>query len=104
MRSAAGEGGGWSSRSLHVKTDSRQGAVLAILIASIVLFSITGRNFLSLDNFFEGVRLSAEIVTIAAIPADSPREDRPLPVFGPRELTRSVFPLPSGRLHIMPVR
>src|ERR1700730_16244704 len=66
MRSAAGEGGGWSSRSLHVKTDSRQEEVLAILIAfEIVLFSITGRNFLSLDNFFEGVRLSAEIGLLA---------------------------------------
>jgi rhamnose transport system substrate-binding protein len=39
---------------------------LAILIAfEIVLFSITGRNFLSLDNFFECIRLSAEIGLLA---------------------------------------
>jgi rhamnose transport system substrate-binding protein len=66
MRSAAGEDGGWSSHSLPVKTKSRQEVVLGILIAfEIVLFSITGRNFLSLDNFFECIRLSAEIGLLA---------------------------------------
>ncbi len=40
--------------------------MLGILIAfEIVLFSITGRNFLSLDNFFESIRLSAEIGLLA---------------------------------------
>ena len=40
--------------------------MLGILIAfEIVLFSITGRNFLSLDNFFECIRLSAEIGLLA---------------------------------------
>ena len=40
--------------------------VLGILIAfEIVLFSITGRNFLSLDNFFECIRLSVEIGLLA---------------------------------------
>jgi rhamnose transport system substrate-binding protein len=49
-----------------VKTKSRQEVVLGILIAfEIVLFSITGRNFLSLDNFFESIRLSAEIGLLA---------------------------------------
>jgi len=66
MRSAAGEDGGWNSHSLPVNTKSRQEVVLGILIAvEIVLFSITGRNFLSLDNFFECIRLSAEIGLLA---------------------------------------
>ena len=66
MRSAAGEDGEWSSRSLLVKTDSRQEVVLGGLIAfELALFSITGRNFLSLNNFFECIRLSAEIGLLA---------------------------------------
>src|SRR5580704_1397866 len=66
MRSAAGEDGGWSSHSLPVKTNSGQEVALGILIAfEIVLFSITGRNFLSLDNFFECIRLSVEIGLLA---------------------------------------
>src|SRR3984893_1267835 len=66
MPSAAGEDGGWSSHSAPVKTKSRQEVVLGILIAfEIVLFSITGRNFLSLDNFFECIRLSAELGLLA---------------------------------------
>jgi len=49
-----------------VKTNSKQEFVLGILIVvEIVLFSITGRNFFSLDNFFECIRLSAEIGLLA---------------------------------------
>jgi rhamnose transport system substrate-binding protein len=54
-----------------VKTNSRQEVTLGILIAfEIVLFSVTGRNFLSLANFFECIRLSAEIglLTLALTP------------------------------------
>jgi len=49
-----------------VKTNTRQELALGALIAfEIILFSITGRNFLSLDNFFECIRLSAEIGLLA---------------------------------------
>src|ERR1700682_3910981 len=66
MLSAAGEDGGWSLHSLPVNTKSRQEVLLGVLIAvEIVLFSITGRNFLSLGNFFECIRLSAEIGLLA---------------------------------------
>lgn len=47
-------------------TKNKQELALGILIAiEIVLFSITGRNFFSLDNFFECIRLSAEIGLLA---------------------------------------
>ena len=66
MPSAAGEDGGWSSRDLLVNTDVRHEVVLGVLIAfEIALFSITGRNFLSLDNSFECIRLSVEIGLLA---------------------------------------
>jgi rhamnose transport system permease protein len=49
-----------------VGTNSRQEVVLGILIAfEILLFSITGQNFLSPANFFECIRLSTEIGLIA---------------------------------------
>jgi rhamnose transport system substrate-binding protein len=45
-----------------VKADRRQQLILGALIAfEIVLFSFTGRNFLSLANFFECIRLAVEI-------------------------------------------
>jgi rhamnose transport system substrate-binding protein len=45
-----------------VKADRRQQLILGGLIAfEIVLFSFTGRNFLSLANFFECIRLAVEI-------------------------------------------
>jgi rhamnose transport system substrate-binding protein len=45
-----------------VKSEKRQVLILCILIAfEIVLFSITGRNFLSWANFFECIRLAVEI-------------------------------------------
>ncbi|HEY1216655.1 MAG TPA: ABC transporter permease, partial [Bryobacteraceae bacterium] len=45
-----------------MKSDRRQQLILGGLIAfEIVLFSVTGQNFLSLANFFECIRLAAEI-------------------------------------------
>jgi rhamnose transport system substrate-binding protein len=49
-----------------VRTNGKQEVVLGGFIAfEIVLFSITGQNFLSLDNFFECIRLSTEIGLLA---------------------------------------
>jgi rhamnose transport system substrate-binding protein len=49
-----------------VKTNGRQEVVLGVFIAfEIVLFSITGQNFLSLNNFFECIRLSTELGLLA---------------------------------------
>lgn len=45
-----------------MKADRKQQLILGGLIAfEIVLFSVTGRNFLSLANFFECIRLAVEI-------------------------------------------
>ena len=49
-----------------MRTTVRQEVVLGVFVAfEIVLFSITGQNFLSLDNFFECIRLSTEIGLLA---------------------------------------
>jgi rhamnose transport system substrate-binding protein len=49
-----------------VKTNNKQEFVLGILIlVEIAIFSTTGRNFFSLDNFFECIRLSTEIGLLA---------------------------------------
>jgi rhamnose transport system substrate-binding protein len=45
-----------------MRSTHRQEFILALLIAAeVVVFSITGRNFFSLANFFECVRLAVEI-------------------------------------------
>ena len=45
-----------------MKADRRQQLILGGLVAfEIALFSVTGRNFLSLANFFECIRLAVEI-------------------------------------------
>ncbi len=49
-----------------MKTKIQHEAMLGVLIAlEVALFSFTGRNFLSIDNFSECVRLSAEIGLLA---------------------------------------
>ncbi len=49
-----------------MKTNTKQEIILSILIASeILLFSITGRQFFSVVNFFECVRLATEIGLLA---------------------------------------
>ncbi len=49
-----------------MKTKSKQELVLGVFIAiEIVLFSITGKNFFSLTNFFECIRLGVEIGLLA---------------------------------------
>ena len=66
MPSATGMVGGRSTHNLTVKNTGRQELALGILITfEIFFFSITGRNFLSLTNFFECIRLSAEIGLLA---------------------------------------
>lgn len=47
-------------------TTSKQERILAgLIVCEIVLFAITGQNFLSLTNFFECVRLAVEIGLLA---------------------------------------
>jgi rhamnose transport system substrate-binding protein len=49
-----------------VNTNRKQEWILAaFVVAEIVLFSFTGRNFFSLTNFFECIRLSVEIGLLA---------------------------------------
>jgi rhamnose transport system permease protein len=49
-----------------VGTTSNQERILAgLIVCEIVLFAITGQNFLSLTNFFECVRLAVEIGLLA---------------------------------------
>ncbi len=50
----------------HVQTNRKQEWILAAFIAAeILLFSFTGRNFFSVTNFFECIRLGVEIGLLA---------------------------------------
>ena len=49
-----------------MKTNSKQEFILIILLClEIALFGVTGQNFLSLNNFFECIRLAVEIGLLA---------------------------------------
>jgi rhamnose transport system permease protein len=49
-----------------VKTNRQQEWILAaFILAEILLFSLTGRNFFSITNFFEVIRLSVELGLLA---------------------------------------
>lgn len=49
-----------------MKSTSKQERILAgLIVCEVVLFGITGQNFLSLTNFFECVRLAVEIGLLA---------------------------------------
>jgi rhamnose transport system permease protein len=57
---------GWHSLEAHVKQNRKQEWILAAFIAAeIALFSFTGRNFFSVTNFFECIRLAVEIGLLA---------------------------------------
>lgn len=58
--------GAWLSPKAHVNKNRKQEWILAAFIAAeILLFSVTGRNFFSLTNFFECIRLGVEIGLLA---------------------------------------
>ncbi len=56
----------WLLPETHVNNNRKQEWILAAFMAAeIVLFSFTGRNFLSVTNFFECIRLGVEIGLLA---------------------------------------
>jgi rhamnose transport system permease protein len=56
----------WRLPETHVTTNRKQEWILAAFIAlEVVLFSFTGRNFFSVTNFFECIRLAVEIGLLA---------------------------------------
>jgi rhamnose transport system substrate-binding protein len=56
----------WFLPETHVTNNRKQEWILAVFIAAeILLFSFTGRNFFSLTNFFECIRLGVEIGLLA---------------------------------------
>jgi rhamnose transport system permease protein len=66
MQSATIAQSAWPLPETHVTTNRKQEWILAAFIAAeILLFSLTGRNFFSLTNFFECIRLAVEIGLLA---------------------------------------